>query len=695
MREKITIVFPCAGEAARFGYTFKPFLKLGDLTFIEKAVEPFEKWEHIIENYHFIFTRQQEERFSVTKTLKSIFAEKNISFEILEDKTDGPLQTFSKGFLISSVSKDRFIVCDCDHSINVDNLFYNIEHNPSADIIIPTWDIDPSTQHNWSKILLKNGDIYGFINKETANFENFEVRGIIGCIYFNNLSLFESMDETYADFYKILCFHLKNNKQIVLSKVKNAYFYGDVEMLEDCIEKRRNEMTIFCDIDGVLLEHYDHSTNNSELNNTLCDFSKLRDLSQKNHKIILTTARSNKNRKQLESLLLSKNIYYDQLITGLPSGPRILINDRKPSKVFTPQSNCLEVVRNNGLQNLNISRIIKNNKTKILKDISANSFAKTYLIEIGGNKRVRKHLIKNKNTKHYDILKRQVNDLERFDFFCENITPKILNIHDSDFEFYYDMEYLESYLMLSDIVSIDEKVKVVGDLLTDFNSNIYSLNKKVNGKDWLDKFLEEKIYPKFNNHRSMGKEFEVITESEELIINGQKYYGLKKCFEILRNNNLHPSRVCPVHGDLTLENIMYDPDTKNYKVIDMDGSRLFDARELDLGKLSQSIISNYADWKNINSDMLVTKVDVASKRFFCENLFFNLNNDKLVDSLIVYWTRILEQPYDVVLNKAFFYMSTYFIRFVPFRLRKGKKHGIFALLMAVVWLNKIIQGESE
>ena len=42
--------------------------------------------------------------------------------------------------------------------------------------------------------------------------------------------------------------------------------------------------------------------------------------------------------------------------------------------------------------------------------------------------------------------------------------------------------------------------------------------------------------------------------------------------------------------------------------------------------------------KNINSDMLVTKVDVASKRFFCENLFFNLNNDKLVDSLIVYWT---------------------------------------------------------
>lgn len=695
MKKKITVVFPCAGEAARFGYTFKPFLKLGDLTFIEKAVEPFEKWEHLIENYHFIFTKEQDENFSVANTLSLIFAEKNISFEILENKTDGPLQTFSDGFLSSKISKDRFIVCDCDHSINVDNLFNNIERNPSADIIIPTWNIDPSIQHNWSKILLKDGNIHKFINKENADFEKFEVRGIIGCIYFNSLNLFDSLDKSHVDFYKILCFHLENNKEIVLSKTKNAYFYGDVKMLKDCVEKRRNEMTIFCDIDGVLLEHYDHSTNNPELNNTLDGFSKLRELSEKNHKIILTTARSNKNRKQLEQLLLSKDIYYDQLVTGLPSGPRIIINDRKPSKAFTPQSNCLEVVRNSGLQNLNIFKIIKNNRIEILKDISANSFAKTYLVDIDGAKRVRKHLIKNKNTKHYKTLKRQVSDLERFSFLCQNITPKILDTYDSDFEFYYDMEYLENYAVLSDIVSIDEKTKIVGDLLADLNSNIYSLNKKVNGKDWLDKFLEEKIYPKFDNFSEMGEEFRIIIQSEKIKVNDQEYYGLAKCFEVLKEMDLYPSQVCPVHGDLTLENIMYNSDTKKYKLIDMDGSRLFDARELDLGKLSQSIISNYADWKNIDSELLVTKVDIANNVFFCENSFFNFKINKLIEGLIVYWTKILEQPYDIVLDKAFFYMSTYFIRFVPFRLQKGKKHGIFALLMAVVWLNKIIQGENK
>ena len=47
--KKLTVVFPCAGKAERFGNTFKPFLKIGDLTFIEKAYEPFEKWQHMIQ----------------------------------------------------------------------------------------------------------------------------------------------------------------------------------------------------------------------------------------------------------------------------------------------------------------------------------------------------------------------------------------------------------------------------------------------------------------------------------------------------------------------------------------------------------------------------------------------------------------------------------------------------------------------
>ena len=46
-------------------------------------------------------------------------------------------------------------------------------------------------------------------------------------------------------------------------------------------------------------------------------------------------------------------------------------------------------------------------------------------------------------------------------------------------------------------------------------------------------------------------------------------------------------------------------------------------------------------------------------------------------------------------REAIFYMCTYFIRFVPFRMSKGFDHGLFALIMAVVWMNKLNLGGRE
>ena len=44
---------------------------------------------------------------------------------------------------------------------------------------------------------------------------------------------------------------------------------------------------------------------------------------------------------------------------------------------------------------------------------------------------------------------------------------------------------------------------------------------------------------------------------------------------------------------------------------------------------------------------------------------------------------------DFLTKAGIFYMSNYFIRFIPFRLKVGKEHGIFAMIMAIVWLNKL------
>ena len=96
---KITIVFPMAGDGSRFDYEFKPFLKVGDQTFIEHAVEPFYKWKKYIDKICFIFREDQEEKYDVSRYLiDNIDIEKEkIRPVIISQKTDGPLQTVTEG----------------------------------------------------------------------------------------------------------------------------------------------------------------------------------------------------------------------------------------------------------------------------------------------------------------------------------------------------------------------------------------------------------------------------------------------------------------------------------------------------------------------------------------------------------------------------------------------------------------------
>ena len=137
---------------------------------------------------------------------------------------------------------------------------------------------------------------------------------------------------------------------------------------------------------------------------------------------------------------------------------------------------------------------------------------------------------------------------------------------------------------------------------------------------------------------------------------------------------------------------MFNRDTQQVKLIDMDGSRLFDARELDLGKMSQSIVAQYDQWKDADGNALIKKMNLKVGHFSAIEKYFSSKYENEVEKMLISsWSKILDEPRDVTIKKCCFFMATYFIRFVPFRLQVSKKHGVFALLMAIVWLNKLIK----
>ena len=87
--------------------------------------------------------------------------------------------------------------------------------------------------------------------------------------------------------------------------------------------------TWILDIDGTLVKHNGYKIDGHD---TLLDgvkefFEKI----SPDDKVVLLTARKEEYLPTLKDFLFSNNIRYDYLLTDMPMGERILVNDRKPS----------------------------------------------------------------------------------------------------------------------------------------------------------------------------------------------------------------------------------------------------------------------------------------------------------------------------------------------------------------------------
>tara|TARA_A100001515_G_C4550828_1_gene203356 strand:+ start:142 stop:495 length:354 start_codon:yes stop_codon:yes gene_type:complete len=112
--------------------------------------------------------------------------------------------------------------------------------------------------------------------------------------------------------------------------------------------------TIFCDIDGTLINHNPpnevYKTKPVLLDGTI---EKLIEWDRKGYNIILTTGRRESLRSITERQLESCGIFYDKLIMGIGGGVRVLINDLKEDASFETAI-AVNLVRNKGIKNVKI-----------------------------------------------------------------------------------------------------------------------------------------------------------------------------------------------------------------------------------------------------------------------------------------------------------------------------------------------------
>jgi len=227
-----TLIFPMAGQGARFGYTFKPFLGIDDRTFIETAFDPFRAHLDEIEKVLFVFLEEQEQANDVTARLARMFFDVPHEVRILARPTEGPAETLVKG-LAGGPDAGAIMVCDCDHALDVAPLFA-AARDPSIDCALPTWDIAGEPLKSWGVVGIEAGGRVVAIAEKAAPEIGAEHRGVIGCYYFADVGIALGRLRRSAHVYMsdLVRDYIDAGDRVVSAPIVHARFFGDPERLQ-------------------------------------------------------------------------------------------------------------------------------------------------------------------------------------------------------------------------------------------------------------------------------------------------------------------------------------------------------------------------------------------------------------------------------------------------------------------------------
>ena len=234
MNRPLNLIFPMAGEGARFGYRFKPFLEVRGTPFIAAAFAPFRRWQTRIGRICFIITRAQEETHNVGIRLAALFPDLPVDLAILEAPTSGPAETLRQALDLRRIAGPA-IVCDCDHAVDVDGLMAAADDAAIA-CAVPTWPLDGEPLSAWSIAAMDKQGRIRAIREKALPEGGGEYRGVIGCYYFADIAAAGAVIArdrlTYIS--DLVAHVIASGERVMSVPVSHAEFFGDPARLAAC-----------------------------------------------------------------------------------------------------------------------------------------------------------------------------------------------------------------------------------------------------------------------------------------------------------------------------------------------------------------------------------------------------------------------------------------------------------------------------
>ena len=305
------------------------------------------------------------------------------------------------------------------------------------------------------------------------------------------------------------------------------------------------------------------------------------------------------------------------------------------------------------------------NDCAIIKDLSAASEAKTYLMQDKDNKLfIRKIALADASIK----LKSQFEWLNK----NQNLPlPKILNSIDKDNLFSYDMEYFangETFFTAIHYIEANNSFEIIKEIIDRLNTNYLNCEKLDNNKI-INSIYKEHILNNINFICSNPK-YKDIAKYEYITVNNKKLPNILNMLEKLKYFHFSLKHdISYIHGDLTIENILVDSN-KNYVII--DPAPRYNNVFAEYSKLFQSLHGKYEYVKGLDN-FLVEKNNIEYPDYSTlkYNEIFNLLKNYIKDKFGTLELKII-----------YFYEAICYIRAMGYMIKLNKKNSILMLALA-------------
>lgn len=259
------------------------------------------------------------------------------------------------------------------------------------------------------------------------------------------------------------------------------------------------------------------------------------------------------------------------------------------------------------------------NKSVIKKiKLKGGSLSGTYLCtDEAGDRFVRKEvsLVKNREygfQRWYSQLKR----LQRYQSLFPGLFPRLYFYAKRGGKAYFDIEYIEESETVFDFLRKNpskEKIDTLFETLISTTDYMHSRGEINSNIEAIDLYIYEEVVQKMQACMN-NKLFKELAEKKYIYLNGQRLCGLYHSIDQFKKF-CHKSYVTPkevfTHGNMTLENILYQP--KNNKIIFIDPyeENIIDSKFSEYSQILQSTSSHYEIYNSVKAHVDGNLIDVS------------------------------------------------------------------------------------